>query len=354
LGQGMQQGMQGFQQAQQAQQQQQMFELKKAEMSRQANAPISMAPGGVLLDPVTKQPIFTAPMKPSGPTIVPAGSTALGPDGKPIFTAPQKPAAPSNLTQLIQERDALPADDPRRTTYDAAIKKATTSSPLVDMGTQETAFDREVGKTLGEQYSGLMRADMNAPAVIGKYRQLGNLLGQINTGKFKGTTTDIKAAAKAVGIDLQALGVTDDVGPAQAARSLSNQLALELRNPSGGAGMPGALSDQDRTFLLQMVAGLENDPAAWPKMLEYRVKLAEREQQVAKMARAYRKKHGKYDEGFYDELQEWSDKNPLFPAAPKSQPTTAPAAEGPKQGEVVDGYEFLGGDPANQASWRKK
>jgi hypothetical protein len=57
-------------------------------------------------------------------------------------------------------------------------------------------------------------------------------------------------------------------------------------------------------------------------MIEYRVKLAQREQEVAKKARAYRKKHGKFDEGFYDELQEWSNKNPLFPDAPK---TPAPA-----------------------------
>lgn len=32
----------------------------------------------------------------------------------------------------------------------------------------------------------------------------------------------------------------------------------------------------------------------------------------------------------------------------------AAAPSGPKRGDVVDGYEFVGGDPADQKSWRKK
>ena len=84
-----------------------------------------------------------------------------------------------------------------------------------------------------------------------------------------------------------------------------------------------------------MIPSLESDPGAWPKMIEYRVKLAQREQQVAKMARAYRKKNGgKFDEGFFDELQEWSDKNPLF-EVPKPQP--APAAPSNVQ-SLIDKY----------------
>jgi hypothetical protein len=159
---------------------------------------------------------------------------------------------------------------------------------------------------------------------------LGSLLGQVSTGKFKGATTDIKAAAKSLGIDLNAIGVADDVAPAQAARALSNQMALELRNPAGGAGMPGALSDKDREFLLQSIPGLENDPSAIGKMIEYRVKLEQRSQKVARMARDYRKKNGRFDDGFFDELQEWSEKNPLFPQAAV---TSAPSA---RPGRVID------------------
>ena len=301
MGQAGMQGMQTYQQGVQQQQTDAMnrekMDLMRAEATRKA----------------TPEPF----------TLVP-GARRIGPDGKVIAEAPFKPAESkdSPLAALIRERDALPPNSPHRAIYEDAIKKATTHQPpttTVDLR-QDTEFNKAVGKEFGDQYAGLMRADMNAPATIGKYNRLGQLLSSVNTGKFKGTTTELKAAAKSLGMDLTALGVADDVAPAQAARALSNQLALEMRNPSGGAGMPGALSDKDREFLVQSLPTLESDPSAIGKMIEYRVKLAKREQQVARMARAYRKKHGKFDEGFFDELQTWSDKNPLFNEAPAAAP----------------------------------
>jgi hypothetical protein len=227
--------------------------------------------------------------------------------------------------------------------YDAKVKKLTTHSPLVNVDTrQENEFNKAVGKEMGEQYANLLKADMNAPATIGKYNRLGSLLSSVNTGKFKGTTVELKAAAKGLGVDLTAMGIADDVAPAQAARALSNQLALELRSPAGGAGMPGALSDKDREFLIQSLPTLENDPGAVGKMIEYRVELTKREQQVAKMARAYRtKNNGKFDEGFYDELAAWSEKNPLFKdGTPAATPSGALTAE--EQKELEDLRKRLG------------
>ena len=111
LGQGMQQGMQGFQQAQHAQLQNQLLQLQQAEANRKANAPINLSPGGVLLDPITKQPIFQAPFKPEA--------------------APEE----SPLARLLREKGSLPEGDPRRAAYDAAIQKATTTQPLVTNNT---------------------------------------------------------------------------------------------------------------------------------------------------------------------------------------------------------------------------
>ena len=312
LGMGMQQGLSGYQQAQQAQMmnefRRRQLQMQEEEAKRKATAPINMSPGGVLLDPTTRQPIFQAPFAPRAPVAAPGPESPLG---KLAFDL---------KNGLIDQKQ-----------FDEQFKKLTApSSPLVTVDNRQMGkFDETVGRELGEQYSGLLKADMNAPSTIAKYERLGNLLGQVNTGKFKGATTDIKATAKSLGIDLTALGVADDVAPAQAARALSNQIALELRNPAGGAGMPGALSDKDREFLLQSIPGLENDPQAVSKMIEYRVKLAKREQEVAKKARAYRKKNGKFDEGFFDELSEWSAKNPLFPEAGKDvqMPTLSPKAQ---------------------------
>lgn len=196
--------------------------------------------------------------------------------------------------------------------------------PAAEAGA-DAEFQKQLAGEFAKNYADLLRSDAQAPNNISKYQRLGSLLSGVKTGKFTGTTIQIKAAAKAAGIDMGALGVADDVPQAQAAMALSNQLAIELRNPAGGAGMPGALSDKDREFLVAMVPGLENDPASIPLMIEYRVKLAQREQQVAKMARAYKKKHGRFDDGFFEELAQWSDKNTLFPRTPKAAPGGVPA-----------------------------
>lgn len=341
LGQAGMQGINAYHQTNQANQQNQLTQLKLAEVAREA-------------EERKKKEAALAVLR-ADPRFSGLGSLLDVAPAAAIERAIPKPAVPktpeaSPLSRLIAERDALPQGDPRRTTYDAAITKATTQGPLVTVTSrEETEFGKAVGKQMGETYAGLMKADMNAPASIGKYQRLGQLLSSVNTGKFKGTTTDIKAAAKSLGIDLGAWGISDDVAPAQAARALSNQMALELRNPQGGAGMPGALSDKDREFLVQSIPGLENDPAAIPLMIDYRVRLAKREQQVAKMARAYRKKHGKFDEDFYDELAVWSEKNPLFDGeriTPKPAPKpAAPSALTPEEAAELEALRRQLGRP---------
>jgi hypothetical protein len=331
LGQAGMQGLQAFQQAQQANQQQQLFNMKLAEAKREederaqkkaALAELMKDPRfanmGPLLQVAPQQAIERAFPKDNKPMVVAPGASLVDPENpqKPLFTAPDKPKGPSS--DLGKLYDDLKNGLITQADYDAKVRKLTTHAPApsaTNIVKQEGEFQKSVGKELGDMYSGLLRADMNAPATISKYQRLGSLLSQVNTGKFTGTTIELKAAAKGLGVDLTALGVADNVAPAQAAKALSNQLALELRNPAGGAGMPGAMSDQDRNFLVQMIPSLENDPKGNEKMLDYRVRLAKREQQVGKMAREYRKKHGKFDEGFFDELQDWSAKNPLFPEA---------------------------------------
>lgn len=255
--------------------------------------------------------------KPEKPQVVGPGAALVGPDGKPVYQHPGKPEpSPTEVREYEYARN----NGFKGTFTEFLFQKRKAGAPtVVNDLRQEGEFSKKVGAQMGDMYSDLLKADMNAPATIAKYDRLGALLGSVNTGKFKGTTTELKAAAKSSGIDLTALGITDDVAPAQAARALSNQLALELRNPAGGAGMPGALSDKDREFLQQSLPSLESDPGAVTKMIEYRQKLARREQQVARMAREYRRKHGKFDEGFFDQLQDWSEKNPLFPEAGKAK-----------------------------------
>lgn len=197
-------------------------------------------------------------------------------------------------------------------TYPYDVRKAAAGATRVSVGAQEREEDKKVGAAFGEDYVGILKAGREAPAKIAKYDRMNQLLEGVETGTFKGTTTQLKATAKSFGVDLEQYGIKDDVAPIQAAQALTNAMALELRNPSGGAGMPGALSDQDRTFLTSMVPGIEKTKEGRSLMTDTAKNLAKRDAEVAQLARNYRSKNGRLDEGFYDVLAQYSDANPLF------------------------------------------
>jgi hypothetical protein len=132
-------------------------------------------------------------------------------------------------------------------------------------------------------------AGLKAQSSIGRLDQLGKMLEQIDTNRFTGSMTDLKAAAKGAGFDLEAMGIKDNVGVAQAARALSQAMALEARDPSSGAGMPGAMSDADRIYLQQMTASITNDPAANKIILATKKADMQRQIDIAKYASEYKR-----------------------------------------------------------------
>ncbi|OHB71875.1 MAG: hypothetical protein A2W23_06405 [Planctomycetes bacterium RBG_16_43_13] len=163
---------------------------------------------------------------------------------------------------------------------------------------QETEESKTVGKYYGEQYSKLQEASLSAQKNINQMNQLSTYLDNVNTGKMKPITAAIAGYARVFGIEID-----KNLPYAEAARALTNQLALELRNPSGGAGMPGALSDKDREFLVQATANISNTPQSNKLIISARKKMAQRDIEIARMARDYRTKHGSIDEGFLTELE---------------------------------------------------
>lgn len=192
-----------------------------------------------------------------------------------------------------------------------ALRRAKAGAPSVSVNaTQENAFDKEYGKALADSYGNLMKGDLSASSKLNNLSRLESLLKSSGeTGKLTPAILDLKQVADSLGMK----GIVKDTDNFQvAAKALSNQMALELRNPAGGAGMPGALSDKDREFLVGMTAGIDKMPNANAMIIETQKRVAKREKEVARLARDYRKKHGRFDEGFYQELAQFSEANPLF------------------------------------------
>jgi hypothetical protein len=230
---------------------------------------------------------------------------------KPLYTAAPKPAAP---TDDQREYASAQAQGYKGTLQDWILdqRKASAARTEVRMPPMENEYDKSVGKYFGDKYATLQDGGMKAGGGIARMERLDQLLDQVDTGAFAGTIQEFKKSAKTLGVDLEAMGIRDDVAPAEAAKALANEMALELRNPAGGAGMPGAMSDGDREMLKSMTPNLGQTPEGRKLLIDARKRMYQREQQVARMARDYEKRNKRLDAGFFDELATWSEKNPMF------------------------------------------
>lgn len=188
----------------------------------------------------------------------------------------------------------------------------------------------ETAKASAEQYKQILNAGMLAPGKIAKFQQLGQLLTGHDGGKLSGFGLDIAQVGNSLG-----LNIDKNLSNKEAAQALTNELALALRNPAGGEGMPGAMSDSDRQFLVSSIPNLTQSAEGRSKMVEIHTQVLTRQVDVARMARRWQQRYGRLDAvnpktglGFFDNLQQWADKNPLFAQPEPPAETRRPGSTG--------------------------
>jgi hypothetical protein len=129
----------------------------------------------------------------------------------------------------------------------------------------------------------------------------------LETGALVPFMMNVSRWSKAFGIDID-----PQLPQKQQADAFFKQVALEFRNPGSGAGMPGALSDQDRIFLEKIAGSLKLEPEAIERLLAIREKLAMRQIEEAAEADRYVQEKGFIGPGFQKHMKEWGEKNKLF------------------------------------------
>lgn len=197
----------------------------------------------------------------------------------------------------------------------------------------EKKYDETLGKSLADKYIAIQDGAQQAQSKIATLDGLSQALAQTSyTGWGADTLLGVKRAAKSLGLD-----VGEDLGPEETARALGNQLALQLRSPSNGAGMPGAMSDKDREFLVASVPGLGKTPEGNRRLIDYMMRVEQRNIDVAKFANQYAQDHGgRIDNDFFTALADWSEKNPLFPEADSPAQTPQNTMSGGVKWKVVE------------------
>jgi len=187
------------------------------------------------------------------------------------FTAPK-----TDVGKLMGERDRLPADDPRRKIYDAAIAKATTHSPgtnvKVELSTEKKYGEKFAGNVADSDIK-LKDAAEAAPQLAETSNRISQILksGQV----FTGTGANIKLQlAKA----LKVAGGTDNEAIANTETLISSLASQTLANiKSSGLGSGQGFTDKDRDFLQAATAGnitLDNKTLQRLSDLSYRTAVA--------------------------------------------------------------------------------
>lgn len=283
----------------------------------------------VAIDSATGQVVF-APKNDRSGRYQPVDAMKLDLDRQRLEIDKRAAAAREKVADT-GERNALivPGPDGQPTT-NPALPAAKGAVAGAEAGAKVApALVQHQGELVIKDHQTAQQAAQNARSGMANLDRLGTLLEQVNTNKFQGSTQQLKASAKAMGVDLDAMGIGDNVGVAQAAQALSQQMALQLRDPSAGGGMPGAMSDADRQFLTQMVPSITNDPNANKLMIEWQKKVHQRTIDVGKIINDYVRspEYLKDPAGVYAKVREYAEKNPLFDPekdAPKPTMSVAP------------------------------
>jgi hypothetical protein len=272
-------------------------------------------PGGMTAAPPVAQPMAGG----ARPTIAPADQKAADAESIAMIQAElQNPQLPPDqraglqreLSRLAasQSQPGFPTPTLARQTPAQGYGKTTEQQAAEELAKTEATTRAEIRvKDLEEMRKNIMAAGFSAPQRIAKYQQLGALLSDVDGGKLTATGTNLASAMNSLG-----LKIDKNLPNKEAAAALGNEMALQLRSPASGAGMPGAMSDKDREFLVGMIPNASQTLEGRKMLIQAQVALAQREQQVATFMRNYEKKYGKLDNGFFEQMQAWSEANPLF------------------------------------------
>jgi hypothetical protein len=178
----------------------------------------------------------------------------------------------------------------------------------------DKTYQEDTAKAAADQYNKIQDAGFAAATKSAKLQQLGKLLDDFNGSKLSPMGMELAQFAKSLG-----LNVDPKLPNKEASIALTNELALAMRNPANGEGMPGNFSDADREFVVKSVPNLMQTAQGRRQLIDMQIQLLQRQADTAAMARKWAQRYGRLDavnpvtgKSFFDNLQDWSARNPLF------------------------------------------
>ncbi len=207
--------------------------------------------------------------------------------------------------------------------YKAELKKAGATNVTVNSG--EKSYDNKLGSEQAQTFVDLQKAGRDANGTLSTLRVMDKLID--NPNFYSGTGGQYATQFKRL---LVSMGVKDaeNAAPNELFQKLSNKIVLDMN----GGSLGNQVSNADRSFIENTVANPSNTPEGNRQIIQMAMKIEQRKQEVAKLARDYAKSHnGRIDAGFDEQLSGWTEKNPLFPTGEVKTPQP-PAGAAPSNG----------------------
>lgn len=161
--------------------------------------------------------------------------------------------------------------------------------------------DRGYGQAIGVA-SAKAEADINessakARTTIQTLGTMDQLLDRFRSSKIAPPLKTLQSWANAFGLPVD----VSNLGAKEAFDALANQLALQSRNLGKGMVLAGQMSDKDLQFLQNMNPQLMISKGGNKLIIQVRKRLAQRQNEIAKLMRQYKKEHkGRFDATDFD------------------------------------------------------
>lgn len=227
--------------------------------------------------------------------------------------------APYRGTTAMQNVQAMGLK-PGTPEYAAAIDRLSgPASTTVNVGAGERAWDTESAKLFAKRYD-----DITTQA--GAASQMMALLDMAESGLQTGVRTgalgEAEQSIRQLGLAM-GIGDADKIAGGELVRAVQNRMALIMRSPDSGMGMPGSVSDKDLSFLKDSQIGLDRSPEGNQKMLAAFRALERRKLEIAQLADQYIQQNGRLDVGFNQLVRQHAEQNPMFaPTSPEERMST--------------------------------
>ncbi|QFY77525.1 hypothetical protein DUD43_07400 [Alcaligenes faecalis] len=211
-------------------------------------------------------------------------------------------------TTTLQKNLAAAGLSPGTPEYQQAVLDGSRGT-TVNVGAGDKAWDTESAKLFAKRYDDISSGAVNAQQMMGMY----DLAEQaLNSGVRTGLGADAEITLRQLGAAMGMNTEPEKLAGGELVRAVQNRMALLMRSPDGGMGMPGALSDRDIRFLKDSQIGIDRSPEGNRAMLQAFRAMEKRKIEMAQLADQYIQENGRLDAGFNRTLREFAEANPIF------------------------------------------